>query len=185
MGLIRDLAAGAQLGDVDTESLPWPYNPAVAKPFHIIWSEEMDDFPDEEWKSFIVGNTDATFSCVVGRDGMDDDDFKAANVVNDGCFDSGEGTYEAYQRMINKDKLSPNAASPLSMDSLLGHSHGMDSYLRQLVWTLSALVAVVIIGSIMYLWEKQSKVLKPSKVSKTENESEPLIAKHFNALRYL
>jgi len=157
----------------------------------------MDDFPDEEWKSFVVGNTEATFSCVVGRDGMEDDDFKAAHVVNDGCYDNGEGTYEAYQRMMNKDQqgISSNAQSPLSLDSLLSASHGVGSYMRQMVWTLSALVAVVVIGSILYLWETKVHGRRSSKVSDIgqdadsnnsgKSEAEPLIARHFNALRYL
>ena len=86
---IHDLAAGTALSDVDTESLPWPYNAAIAKPLHIIWTETMEDFPDKEWHSTVVGAVDASLVCVVGRDGADESDFPSTPIVNDGCFDNG------------------------------------------------------------------------------------------------
>jgi hypothetical protein len=99
--------------------------------------------------------------------------------------------------MMNKDQqgISSNAQNPLSLDSLLSASHGVGSYMRQMVWTLSALVAVVVIGSILYLWETKVHGRRSSKLSDIgqdagsnnngKSEAEPLIARHFNALRYL
>ena len=86
--LVHDLAAGTALADVDTEALAWPYNPSVAKPLHIIWTETMDNF-DREFHSKVVGEVDATLLCVVGRDGEDDADFVSTTIVNEGCYDNG------------------------------------------------------------------------------------------------
>ena len=183
---IHDLVAGVALNDVDTDSLPWPYNPAIAKPFHVIWSETMEDFPDKEWDSTVVGAVDASLQCVVGRDGVDDSDFPVTSIVNDGCFDDEEGTFEAYQRMIEADEFRSSRA--LSPGSSL--STGMGSYQRQLVWALSAVVALFIIGSMVYLWERKTqRTVSPKLLQRErkgmESESQPLIAQHFDALRYL
>ena len=41
---ISNFVAGSELGDVDTESLSTPYNPAQSKPVHIVWDYLQTDF---------------------------------------------------------------------------------------------------------------------------------------------
>ena len=98
-----------------------------------------------------------------------------------------EGTFDAYQRTVNSQQFSTdNVLSP--SPSSLG------SYGQQLVWALSAVVALFIIGSMVFLWERKTqrrsspKLLqnvKSSSLKRADSENEPLIAQHFDALRYL
>lgn len=91
-----------------------------------------------------------------------------------------EGTFEAYQRMISAESESFESALTLNADK-----EPLGALERQLLWALSALVAIVIVGGMVCLWETKwsgppSSKYKLRRRGRTErvveDESAPLIA---------
>jgi len=88
---MRNFSAGHELYDEDTSAFAHPYAPSVAKPFHILWSYS-DNFTIDTvenvvkyFNSSIVGEADTvSFSCIFGRDGMNDTDWDYT-VENSDC----------------------------------------------------------------------------------------------------
>jgi len=82
---ISRLSAGHELYGIDTTPFQAPYNPAVAKPMHILW----DYFVDGSWFSTSVTGVprSLSFSCIYGRDGSDASEF-TMSIDNTNC----EGT---------------------------------------------------------------------------------------------
>ena len=88
---MRNFSAGHELYDEDTSMFAHPYAPSVAKPFHILWSYS-DNFTIDTvenvvkyFNSSIVGEADTvSFSCIFGRDGMNDTDWDYT-VENSDC----------------------------------------------------------------------------------------------------
>ena len=77
---IYDLAAGAALTEVDTNALPHPYNPAVAKPVHLLATvvSTFSNGQNATFSSQIVGDTNFTTPTVwglYGRDGVNTSDW--------------------------------------------------------------------------------------------------------------
>ena len=69
-----------------TEELDHPFNPAEAKPFHILW-DETDSF-NVSYTSSISGEFDSvSLRCIFGRDGVNDSDW-TVSVDNSGCSSS-------------------------------------------------------------------------------------------------
>jgi len=148
------------------------------------------DTRDVYYLGFIAGITvevDATLQCVVGRDGSDDSDFISTTVDNEGCYGiDGEAAFEAYQQVM-RSKSDAFASSSAKFKI-----HGMGPFARQLVFALSALVAIIIVGGMVFLWENRVRGAKrPSgspnsrRRARSRSESQPLIAQHVDALRYL
>jgi len=72
---LYNFKAGYALSSVMTDYFKHPYNPSIAKPFHIIWNNQMETY-DESFQSQINGEpADIDFYCIVGRDGMNDSDW--------------------------------------------------------------------------------------------------------------
>jgi len=84
---IANLAAGSELGDVDTSALSTPYNPAQAEPIHAIWQYNQSTY-DKTFNSFMNGEPSSlSVSCIAGRDGYNTDDKFEMTVDNSDCDD--------------------------------------------------------------------------------------------------
>jgi len=95
---VSDLSAGHSLYSMDTTTFTAPYNPSVAKPFHVIWS--LTNSRGDTFDSAITGQPAAAqFKCIYGRDGADDEDwiFKLDNAHCSDPKDS-EWTHSEQQR---------------------------------------------------------------------------------------
>jgi len=72
---LYNFKAGYALSDVITDYYKHPYNPSIAKPFHIIWNNQMETY-DKSFQTQISGEPlDIDFYCIIGRDGMNDSDW--------------------------------------------------------------------------------------------------------------
>lgn len=76
---IHDLVAGTALTEIDTDSLAHPYNPAVAKPIHLLDSI-LYSFGSTNltFYSEIIGDDDVitpSVWCLYGRDGVNTSDW--------------------------------------------------------------------------------------------------------------
>lgn len=91
---ISSLSAGHRLYDRDTTVLNPPYNPAVAKPVHVVWTEEYQTYDKET-----INNApdSAFFSCIYGRDGVNTTDW-VMTVDNSDC---GELENEIFTNSIS------------------------------------------------------------------------------------
>merc|ERR1712154_7108 len=69
---IYDLTAGSALVDTDTSALKHPYQPAMAKTFHIL-HEHADDYGHTYYSPLIGDPRVVSASCVVGVDDIADD----------------------------------------------------------------------------------------------------------------
>merc|ERR1719361_1674803 len=81
---VRNLNAGSGLYGVDTEEYDHPYNPSVAKPFHIVWSH-TETKANNTFVSILDGEPESvTMECIFGRDGVNESDW-TFSVDNAGC----------------------------------------------------------------------------------------------------
>jgi len=78
---MHDFSAGHKLYGEDTSEYDHPYNPAVAKAFHVVWDDFdnetlTDGFVIKEFNSSIhsVPKT-VSFACIYGRDGVNNTDW--------------------------------------------------------------------------------------------------------------
>ena len=71
---VSNFASGAELGDVDTDNLEYPFAAAEAKPVHIVWSYAQLQFDDTFNSSMTNRPRTVTYSCIVGRDGIEEDE---------------------------------------------------------------------------------------------------------------
>ena len=84
---VYELSAGHSLYSKDTSRFAAPYNPTVAKPFHVLWSYFQDG---TYFNSSITGRPqNVRFSCIYGRDGSDDTDW-TVKVDNKQCVAPSE-----------------------------------------------------------------------------------------------
>merc|ERR1712083_513632 len=101
-----------------------------------------------------------------------------------------------YLRMMAENEASSAPAdfdSDLEFEPVDGDSPSsstMNSLGQQLVWALSALVALFIIGGMVYLWEMKNRRSRRSSDSSGPKAYAPLasnqlMARHVDALRYL
>jgi len=103
---ISDLSAGHKLYGQDTSEYAHPYNPTVAKPFHIMWTDSDNftvDTTDNVAKTFnasIIGEAQTvSFSCIYGRDGMNDSDWiYAADNSDCDLLDDVTGDFDGNER---------------------------------------------------------------------------------------
>ena len=115
---IYNLSAGYDLYGQDTNQLNRPYNPSVAKPVHVIWSEDGDY--GEDFESAIIGHPETvSFSCIYGRDGMDEADWIANDDVTVDNSDCVARTAIWAQALYNK-RARPNRVSFVSAQWLIG-----------------------------------------------------------------
>jgi len=83
---ISNLAAGSELGDVDTSALSTPYNPAQAEPVHAIWVYNQSTYDKTFYTSMNGAPSSLSVSCIAGRDGYSlDEDFGEMEVDNSDC----------------------------------------------------------------------------------------------------
>jgi len=71
---IYNMAAGSELGEVDTDSLSHPYNPAQAEPVHAIWQYNQSTYDKTFYSSMTGRPAVVEMSCIVGVDGYNLDD---------------------------------------------------------------------------------------------------------------
>jgi len=103
---VKDLSAGHKLYNEDTSDYSKPYNPTVAKPFHIMWANSENftvDTVDNVLKTFnasIIGEAKTVeFSCIFGRDGMNDTDWEYSSDNSDcDLLDDVTGTFAGNER---------------------------------------------------------------------------------------
>merc|ERR550525_106468 len=89
------LSAGHESWSIDTDKFPHPYNPAVAKPFHVLWDSPttltiLGEKEEVDFSSSIENAaSEVTLQCVYGRDGVDDSYWREA-IDNSDCEDIEE-----------------------------------------------------------------------------------------------
>ena len=84
---VYELSAGNSLYSLDTSTLAAPYNPTVAKPFHVIWTRSQDGML---FNSSISGHPMSVhFACIFGRDGAEDEDW-TVTMQNEHCVSPSE-----------------------------------------------------------------------------------------------
>ena len=118
---IYNLSAGYDLYGQDTNQLNRPYNPSVAKPVHVIWSEDGDY--GEDFESAISGHPETvSFSCIYGRDGMDEADWIAnddVTVDNSDCV-ARTAIWRTNLYKTSNGRSRPNRVSFVSAQWLIG-----------------------------------------------------------------
>ena len=128
------MSAGHELYDVNTDEYHHPYNQAVVKPFHILWTDSAtlkNDIMNEvkDFNSSIVNYPDTvSISCIYGRDGVNDTDW-TITAENDNCNEFG---------VVMDQKLEDLRMAPFMSESQTGKSD-MDI----LKWIVAAVVAAV------------------------------------------
>jgi len=85
---VSNFAAGAELGAVDTDNLDQPFAASEAKPVHIVWSYANLQFGDTFNTTMTNRPRTVSYSCIVGRDGIEEDStFGEWTTDNSDCDD--------------------------------------------------------------------------------------------------
>merc|ERR1719295_1916016 len=164
---IYHLSAGDNLYDTDTSTMGHPYNPSVAKPFHVRWTDwaNLTDAGAPITKSFnstIVGAPkEVLIACIYGRDGANDSDWFAL-IDNSNCDDF-------------------EADMSLKMEQLAGlgveNGHNLnDGAWDKWTWIVGAILILIwmlVWGSSM--WKRSMERNKPSPFEGTCIETDPLL----------
>jgi len=177
--IIGDLSAGHELYGEDTSALSEPYNPTIAKPFHVLWSSSETMMVDgeeveTEWTSSIVGvPSQLTMHCMYGRDGMEGDSDWVTLVSNAVCStmdDSMHLAADIAEKQANLAKYLEHGFPEVKKTRKSPHKRLSWSALQWLA--LSAFFCVVVV----YTLKQGSSKLKSMRSAPTEIE--PLMATH-------
>lgn len=138
---VSGLSAGQQLYNEDTSAFNKPYNPSIAKPFHIMWTD-ADNFTvnteDDVLKQFnssivMADDVEISVTCIYGRDGMNDSDWEYA-ADNSDCA--------SWETAIAEAQSSTLVAKEHGLSSQ--HSrHSLNLYKAK--WTLTMVIVIVML----------------------------------------
>lgn len=134
---ISELEAGSTLYDHDTSQFGHPYAPAMAKPFHILGVWDQNGF---EFSSEINGDVNPAniqFSCIFGRDGILDADWKFK-------IDNSKCQSDAAIRAVSLQNTASNS-----------HSASGSIHLNHWLILLTALVAILVFVQKCHRQKKQ------------------------------
>lgn len=153
-----NLNAGRSLYGVDTAGYAHPYNPSVAKPFHILWSLESDNDNATTFDSVIEGEPDSiSLDCVFGRDGINDTDTDWM-VDNGDCVSSiDQDVVDLYFQQIGAPRSHQTSTAATSSSLHL--------------WFAAA--TAIAIGLLLILWRLRRN--PKGKQSLVETERAPLL----------
>jgi len=135
---VSGLSAGQQLYNEETSNFTKPYNPSIAKPFHIMWTDSDNFTVNTEndvlktFNSSIVGaeNAEISVSCIYGRDGKDDSDWDYS-ADNSDCASWEEA-------------IAVAAAETLAAkDHTISSQHSINLYKTK--WTLTMVIVIVML----------------------------------------
>jgi len=138
---IAYLVAGQALYEDDTASWMAPYQPAVAKAYHIVQSKEVMSHP-------IV----TTMRCIFGRDGVEND-FGENVVDNTDCFEDDEvvEVVEMGEEVIeeemeeNSERLLVERSTKTFSSHITARKNSGASQGHGLIWSAVMLLAVSIV----------------------------------------
>jgi len=147
---ISKLSAGHRLYDHDTESLKAPYNPTVAKPVHVIWTEDYSKYSKVFNTTIDNAPSDVSFSCIYGRDGVDYADWELT-VDNSDCAEFEE------------------QMTVLAVSSVSSSTHSADS-----MWIWKSMVLMSVAGAVLLaLYALYSRIRQKPK--RMDSECAPLL----------
>ena len=134
---LSGMSAGHHLYNEETSEFDKPYNPSVAKPFHIMWTDS-DNFTvntasdiTKTFNSSIVGaeNAEISVSCIYGRDGMEDTDWDYA-ADNSDCE-------------LWEDAIATATTQLAANDHSVSGQHSLNLYKTK--WTLTMVIVVIML----------------------------------------
>jgi len=154
---VSHFVAGAELADTDTDSLSYPYNPAVSNPVHVVWSYEQDDYE----KTFVSKMTNRPQSvdlqCVIGVDGTEmDSEFGDYEQDNTAC-------QEKYLAVLERSE-----AATANMMRSVESSRSTPTHFKILQLSVIGCMVVVALFALWRGCSVKSKIL-------SSTETEPLI----------
>ena len=158
---IYNMAAGSERGEVDTDSLSHPYNPAQAEPVHAIWQYNQSTYDKTFYSSMTGRPAVVEMSCIVGVDGYNlDDKFGEYEADNTDCDDFMDSTTLSSVNLMKRG-VRVGSASQAQFE----HIH-----LGYILW------AALAVATLFGLWTVCKTGLSSSyqKLS-TSNEAAPLL----------
>ena len=156
-----NLNAGRGLYGVETSEYNYPYNPSVAKPFHILW--EYTDKYNSTFKSVIENMPDSvSFDCVFGRDGVNDTDWTV-------MVDNGDCVSSVDQEVIDFYFEQIGVSSP--------HSQRVRAH-NPLSSAATWLIAAPVLGVLCILWQIMKRTRGNGKLSLSETA--PLLSENLS-----